>query len=254
MFVRVVRRLPAYAVVCGAALFSISSLADTTIFTALDDPATAKKPFDGNIQAGYTAQTGNTSNSSLSADTTMTWFNTNTANSIWGSARNTSSSGVRSSEKYQAGARSRYNLDDNNYIFGQGSWLSDRYNGYRARDVGAVGYGRQIWSGPVQTLSLEAGPGVRHDEFEQGGNSTRALAYASGAYSYQISDTAKFTQGLSVLANDETTYNSETALTVAINTHFSLKLAYDVTYNTKPPASAPDKTDTVTSINLVYGL
>lgn len=254
MSFRVVRRLSACAVVCGAALFSISSLADTTIFTALDDPATAKKPFEGNIQAGYTAQTGNTTNSSLSADTTMTWFNTNTANSIWGSARNTSSSGVRSSEKYQAGARSRYNLDDNNYVFGQGSWLSDRYNGYRARDVGAVGYGRQIWSGPVHTLNLEAGPGVRHDEFEQGGNSTRALAYASGAYSYKISDTAKFTQGLSVLANDETTYNSETALTVAINTHFSLKLAYDVTYNTKPPASAPDKTDTVTSINLVYGL
>ena len=254
MFVRVVRRLPAYAVVCGAALFSVSSLADTTIFTALDDPATAKKPFEGNIQAGYTAQTGNTTNSSLSADTTITWFNTNTANSIWGSARNTSSSGVRSSEKYQAGARSRYNLDDANYVFGQGSWLSDRYNGYRARDVGTVGYGRQIWSGPVHTLNLEAGPGVRHDEFEQGGNSTRALAYASGAYSYKISDTAKFTQGLSVLANDETTYNSETALIVAINNSFSLKLAYDVTYNTKPPASAPDKTDTVTSINLVYGL
>jgi len=65
---------------------------------------------------------------------------------------------------------------------------------------------------------------------------------------------ARFTQGVSVLANDETTLNSETALTVAINSHFSLKVAYDVTYNTKPPASAPDKTDTVTSVNLVYGM
>jgi len=85
MFFRVVRRLPACAVVCGAALFSISSLADTTIFTALDDPAQAKKPFEGNVQAGYSAQTGNTSNSTLNADTTMTWFDTNTAYSLWGS-------------------------------------------------------------------------------------------------------------------------------------------------------------------------
>ncbi|WP_413528971.1 YdiY family protein [Rahnella inusitata] len=254
MFFRVVRHLPVCAVVCGASLFSISSLADTTIFTALDDPAQAKKPFVGNVQAGYSAQTGNTSNSTLNADTTMTWFDTNTAYSLWGSARNTSSSGVRSSEKYQAGARTRYNMDNANYLFGQASWLSDRYNGYRARDVATVGYGRQIWSGPVHTLNLEAGPGVRHDEFQAGGNTTRALAYGSGTYGYQISDTAKFTQGVSVLANDETTLNSETALTVAINSHFSLKVAYDVTYNTKPPASAPDKTDTVTSVNLVYGM
>ena len=161
MFFRVVRHLPVCAVVCGASLFSISSLADTTIFTALDDPAQAKKPFVGNVQAGYSAQTGNTSNSTLNADTTMTWFGTNTANSLWGSARNTSSSGVRSSEKYQAGARTRYNIDNANYLFGQASWLSDRYNGYRARDVATVGYGRQIWSGPVHTLNLEAGPGVR---------------------------------------------------------------------------------------------
>ncbi|MDR3430987.1 MAG: DUF481 domain-containing protein [Rouxiella aceris] len=254
MFFRVVRHLPACAIVCGAALFSLSSLADTSVFTALDDPATAKKSFDGNVQAGYSAQTGNTSNSSLSADSTMTWFQTNTAYSLWGSARNASSSGVRSSEKYQAGGRSRYNMDDQNYLFAQGDWLSDRYNGYRSRDTATAGYGRQIWSGPVHTLNLEAGPGVRHDEYQQGGHTTKAIAYGSGTYSYKISDTAKFSEGVSVLANDDTTINSETALIVAINKSFSLKLAYDVTYNTKPPSSAPDKTDTVTSINLVYGL
>lgn len=254
MFFRVVRRLPACALVCGAALFSVSSLADTDVFTALDNPATAKKDFDGNVQAGYNAQTGNTSSNNLNANTTMTWFQPNTAYSIWGSAVNTSSSGVRSSEKYQAGGRTRYNLSDVNYLFGQANWLTDRFNGYHARDTATVGYGRQIWNGPVHTLNLEAGPGVRHDEYQAGGNATKAIAYASGTYSYQISDTAKFSEGVSVLANDDTTVNSETALSVAINKSFSLKLAYNITYNTQPPASAPDKTDTVTSINLVYGL
>ena len=143
--------------------------------------------------------------------------------------------------------------DNANYLFGQASWLSDVTMVYRARDVATVGYGRQIWSGPVHTLNLEAGPGVRHDEFQQGGNSTRALAYGSGTYGYQISDTAKFTQGVSVLANDETTLNSETALTVAINSHFSLKVAYDVTYNTKPPASGRIK-PIPSFVNLVYGM
>ena len=254
MFFKAARRLPACAIVCGAALFSVSTLADTDVFTALDNPATAKQPFVGNLQAGFNAQTGNTSSSNLNANTTMTWFNNDFANSIWGSAVNSSSSGVRSSEKYQAGARTRYNLSDVNYLFGQANWLTDRYNGYHARDTATVGYGRQLLNGPIHTLNLEAGPGVRHDEFQAGGNETKAIAYASGTYSYQISDTAKFSEGVSVLANDDTTLNSETALSVAINEKFSLKLAYNVTYNTKPPSSAPDKTDTVTSINLVYGL
>jgi putative salt-induced outer membrane protein len=79
MFFRVVRRLPACAIVCGAALFSVSSLADTDVFTALDNPATAKKNFDGNVQAGYSAQTGNSSSNNLNANTTMTWFQPNGA-------------------------------------------------------------------------------------------------------------------------------------------------------------------------------
>lgn len=251
---RVLRSLPRYALVCGATLFSVNSFADSTLFTALDDPSTAKKTFEGNVQAGYSAQTGNTKNSVLSADTTMTWFHPDTAYSLWGSARNASSNDERSSEKYQLGGRTRYNLSADNYLFGQASWLSDRYNGYRSRSVATLGYGRQILNGPVHTLRMEAGPGVRHDEFQQGGNQTRALAYGALTYDYQLSDNAKFTQALSVLANDETTFNSETALNVAINKSFALKLAYNVTYNTEPPASAPEKTDTTTTVSLVYNL
>jgi putative salt-induced outer membrane protein len=254
MFFRVVRRLSTCAILCGAALYSVSSLADNSIFTVLDDPSTAKKSFDGNVQAGFTAQTGNTTNSNLNAATTMTWFHDRTAYSLWGDARNTSSSGVRSSEKYDAGARSRYNLDSDNYLFGQFSWLNDRYNGYHARNVVTAGYGRQIWNGPVHTLNLEFGPGYRADQYVGGGHKNTALGYASTTYSYKVSDNTKFTQGFNVLGADDITLNSETALTVAINKAFSLKLAYDVTHNTKPPASAPDKTDTVTSINIVYNM
>ncbi len=37
-----------------------------------------------------------------------------------------------------------YNLTDMNYVFSQGSWLTDRYNGYQQRDVVTADYGRQI--------------------------------------------------------------------------------------------------------------
>lgn len=240
--------------VLGLSLASFATFADTDIFTALDDPSTAKKSFDGNIQAGYTAQSGNTHNSNLAANSTMTWFQTNNAYSIWGEAANNSSDDKRSAEKYQAGARARHNMDADNFLFTQGSWLSDRYNGYRSRSTLVAGYGRQIWNGPVHTLRLEAGPGVRHDEFQGGGNTTKALAYGAASYGYQLTDNAQFIQGLSILANDDTTVNSETGLNVKINDHFSLKVSYNVTYNQDPPSSAPKHTDTKTAVALVYGM
>ncbi|RWR03493.1 membrane protein [[Pantoea] beijingensis] len=238
----------------SAGTFCHQALADNSVFTSMDDPSTAKKPFEGSASAGYLAQTGNTKSSSLAAATNMTWYQTRTAYSLWGNASNTSSNDERSSETYQVGARSRYNMTDYDYLFGQASWLSDRLNGYDGRSIFAAGYGRQILNGPIHSLRIEAGPGVRYDDFHEGGHDTQALAYGALSYQWQLTDTTRFIQGVSVLGSDDTTVNSETGLQVAINDHFSLKLAYNVTWNQNPPESAPDKTDTKTSIQLSYAM
>ncbi len=46
---------------------------------------------------------------------------------------------------------------------------------------------------------------------------------------WQMTDNAKFSQGVSVFGAEDTTVNSESALNVAINAHFALKVAYNVT-------------------------
>ncbi|ADM42683.1 DUF481 domain-containing protein [Edwardsiella piscicida] len=239
-----------------AALYGVNACADSTLFTALDDPSTAKQPFTGNIQAGYNSQSGNSNNSSLLADTTMTWFNRDaaTAYSLWGTANNAESNGTRSAEKYQAGARTRYNVTTDNYMFGQVNWLNDRFAGYASRTTGTAGYGRQIFSSPSQDLRVEFGPGIRHDEYREGGRSTRALAYGAANYTYQLTKNTQFTQGVSALSNEDTSLNSETALNVGINDAFSLRLSYNVTYNSEPPASAPKHTDRTSAITLQYNL
>ena len=125
-------------------------------------------------------------------------------------------------------------------------------NGYRERDVFTAGYGRQFLNGPVHSFRFEFGPGVRYDEYTDGDTKTQPLGYASGTYAWQFTDNAKFTQGVSVFGADDTTLNSETALNVAINEHFGLKVAYNVTWNSEPPASAPEHTDRRTTISLGY--
>ncbi|XTZ36779.1 DUF481 domain-containing protein [Salmonella enterica] len=245
------KTVPALVIAAGV-LASMNAAADDTVFTVMDDPSTAKKPFEGSLNGGYLAQSGNTRSSSLTADSTLTWYGNTTAWSLWGNASNTSSNDERSSEKYAVGGRSRYNLTDYDYLFGQVSWLTDRYNGYRDRDIATTGYGRQILNGPVHSLRFEFGPGVRYDKYTDGDTKTTALGYASGTYAWQLSDNAKFTQGVSVFGADDTTLNSETALNVAINDHFGLKVAYNLTWNSEPPSTAPEHTDRRTTISLGY--
>ncbi|MET3066558.1 DUF481 domain-containing protein [Atlantibacter hermannii] len=249
---KLLKTVPSVVMLAGSALFSHFATADDSVFTVMDDPSSAKKPLEGYLNGGYLAQSGNTKSSSLTADSALTWYGSTTAWSLWGNASNNSSNDERSSEKYALGGRSRYNMTDTDYLFGQGSWLTDRYNGYHERDVVTAGYGRQFLSGPVHSLRFEFGPGVRYDEYTDGTDKTQALGYASGAYAWQFTDNAKFTQGVSVFGADDTTVNSETALNVAINDHFGLKVAYNVTWNSNPPSSAPDHTDTRTSVTLGY--
>ncbi|EKN6528851.1 YdiY family protein [Salmonella enterica] len=246
------KAVPAVVMLAGGVFASLYAAADDSVFTVMDDPSTAKKPFEGNLNAGYLAQSGNTKSSSLTADTAMTWYGQRTAWSLWGNASNTSSNDERSSEKYAVGARNRFNMTDYDYTFGQASWLTDRFNGYRQRDVLTAGYGRQFLNGPVHSFRFEFGPGVRYDEHTDDTTETQPLGYASGSYAWQLTDNAKFTQGVSVFGAEDTTLNSETALNVAINEHFGLKVGYNLTWNSQPPESAPEHTDRRTTVTLGY--
>ena len=242
------------ALLLTAGVFAQQAYADNSVFTSMDDPSTAKKPFEGSASAGYLAQSGNTTSSSLTAQTNMTWYQESMAYSLWGNASNTSSNDERSSETYTVGGRSRYNLNSSDYLFGQASWLSDRFNGYDSRDTMTAGYGRQILNGPVHSLRAELGPGVRYDDYHDGGHQTKALAYGALSYQWQLTDTTKFIQGVSVLSTlgNDTTLNPATGLQVAINSHFSLKLAYDLTWHNYPPSSPLARTDCTSPAPLSY--
>ncbi|THK20617.1 hypothetical protein DIZ31_25655, partial [Escherichia coli] len=41
----------------GGMFASLNAAADDSVFTVMDDPASAKKPFEGNLNAGYLAYT-----------------------------------------------------------------------------------------------------------------------------------------------------------------------------------------------------
>lgn len=69
---KLLKTVPAALMLAGGVFASLNATADDTVFTVMDDPSTAKKPFEGNVNAGYLAQSGNTKSSSMTADSTLT--------------------------------------------------------------------------------------------------------------------------------------------------------------------------------------
>ncbi len=115
---KLLKAVPAVVMLAGGVFASLYAAADDSVFTVMDDPL-PRKTFEGNLNAGYLAQSGNTKSSSLTADTAMTGMDNVPPRSLWGNASNTSSNDERSSEKYAVGARNRFNMTDYDYTFGQ---------------------------------------------------------------------------------------------------------------------------------------
>lgn len=237
-----------------ASVVSMPVLADITDFTAMDDPSSAKTPFKGQAEAGYTGHSGNSDDSSFNAALTGTWFHDPWSYSLWANANNASSDGDQTAERYSVGGRNRYNLDSKNYLFGQLSWENNRYSGYDSRVNAIGGYGRQILSSDRQSLSAEVGPGFRYDKYHSGGSASRLVGYGALTYGYQFTKNASFSEKLATeVAAGNTTTSSVTALNVAINDRFTLALSYAIENNSKPPSDVDHKTDTTTNVSLVYG-
>lgn len=53
---KLLKTVPAIVMLAGGMFASLNAAADDSVFTVMDDPASAKKPFEGNLNAGYLAQ------------------------------------------------------------------------------------------------------------------------------------------------------------------------------------------------------
>ena len=50
---KLLKTVPAALMLAGGVFAAMSATADDSVFTVMDDPTAAKKPFEGNLNAGY---------------------------------------------------------------------------------------------------------------------------------------------------------------------------------------------------------
>ena len=172
----------------------------------------------------------------------------------------------RTNEKYSISAQGNYKLNEkHSHLFIYGSHVSDYFGAYRNESVISAGYGLRLIDRSDMWLNAEIGPGYKY--FQYPDNSTEVddngeslageregevIALGKVDYNWQISDSARFTQLVSVEYGDSNTKTrSETALLAKINGSLQMKVAFNVTNNSEV-ADDEESTDTETSLTLVY--
>ncbi|NVF15058.1 MULTISPECIES: DUF481 domain-containing protein [Halomonadaceae] len=222
-------------------------------FYAPPPPKEDAPVFSGDAELGFTHLSGNTNSQTLIGKTRLTWLTGKFTYSLRGEVRNVSKDNETSAEQYLVAGRERYELDGPHYLFGFARWEKDRFAGYDQQLSAIGGYGRQILENDTHTLSLEAGPGYRHDRLRDYDDERLMVTYTALDYRWEFSDYADIEQEMSLEYTDQnTTSRSLTALTARLNSKLSLRLSHEIKHNSQPPDDTSERTDSTTSASLLY--
>jgi len=208
--------------------------------------------WSGSTELGASITTGNTDSSTINAKLDIGYEREPWKYALRLEALRSSEDGEDTADRVLAEFKSDYTLTERSYLFGVLRGTRDEFSGYDYQASAAAGYGRKLWVSDKGYWDAEIGPGVRIAETEDGERETNLIARVASGLEYRFSDFAKFSQDVTVLAGENNTeIESVTGLTSSLTDTLAMKLSYTVQHNTEVPAGT-EKTDTYTSINLVY--
>ncbi len=216
------------------------------------------KTFAGEAELGATLTTGNTDTSSFKARLGLKQELGNWENAYLLEGLYKEDSGENTAKRYYAGIQGDYKFDEKNYMYVTANYEVDPFTGFDYKAVGSAGYGHKFIDNGRTFLSAEIGPGYIYKKLDDEqslalGYDTEDSVVAHGAlnFSYEITESSKFTQLFVADYGDSLEGRSESALTANIIGALAMKFAVIVRYNSEPLENFKS-TDTETNMTLLY--
>ncbi|MDE2051367.1 MAG: DUF481 domain-containing protein [Gammaproteobacteria bacterium] len=162
-------------------------------------------------------------------------------------------------------------LSKRTFWFSTARWDRNLFTGFAYQESVASGAGFKFIDTPATLLAGELGAGYRIEKPETltldtagnvesrtrvPGSMTRDAVLQAGLnYSHSITRSTKLTNTFLVqYGSTDTTTIDNLALQVKVDASLALAVGIQLVNNTNPPAGSVKRTDTVMTINLVYGL
>jgi putative salt-induced outer membrane protein len=211
-----------------------------------------EKPREASFALGYVGTTGNTDTSTFNAEFLLTLRDAPWTHNVKFQALGSQENSRAKAERYFLEDKSDFALDADQYVFGKGSYLDDRFSGYSYQATGTAGYGRYLVRQDNFTLEGFGGLGYRRSELVSGLSNGEGILTVGQKLGWSISDSSKLVQSFSSdIGNDLTLSIFEVGLESQIIDRIATKIAFQARNISEVPLGNK-KTDTQTSVSLVY--
>lgn len=208
----------------------------------------------GKGELGFVLARGNSDADTVNTKLEMARQTESWKNAFTVAALRSSSEGERSAERYAVSWQTDFRFHPKSYWYNGARYEDDRFSGFDYQASLSTGLGHRFRDDEELKIFAQAGVGFRRFENSLTGDTNDSVIFSSELrYEQQLTETASLRNKLLLEAGDANTFaTNELALQVKINARFSLAAGLGVRHNTDPPPNRK-KTDTLTTLNLVYG-
>lgn len=226
----------------------------------------ARADWTGKGEAGLVLANGNTDSKTGNvkldlANTLEKW-----KHAFGGSAIYAATDGETTGQRWEVHEQSDYNFNARAFWFGAGRYEDDRFSGFEYQATASTGLGYRFIDNERTLFTGTAGVGYKffetrdaYDEtgpvpvlLQEGESDSQVVFRGSLDLSHQLTDTSKLLDKFLVESGSDNTFvQNDIGIQVQMTDVIALSAAYSVRYNTDPPLGF-GKTDTLTTLNLVY--
>ena len=226
----------------------------------------ARADWSGKGEAGLVIATGNTETETANAKFQLANEVDKWKHQFGGAALYASSDDEgTTAQRWEAFEQSDYNFSPRTFWFGAARYEDDEFSGFEYQAIVSTGIGRKFIDTDVTKFVGTAGVGYKvfetRDAFddaggliEEGDTDNQVVFRGTLDYDHQLTPTTSVLDKFVVEAGADNTFlQNDLTLQVKMTDVLALAVGYSVRHNTDPPVGF-EKTDTLTTINLVYEL
>jgi putative salt-induced outer membrane protein len=224
----------------------------------------ARADWTGKGEAGLVLANGNTNTKNANAKLDLATTRDAWKHAVGFAGVYAQADELTTGQRWEVFEQSDYNFSPRSFWFGAGRYEDDRFSGFEYQATLSTGLGRHFIDNEHTKLTGTAGVGYKFFEtrdtfddtgtilLQQGESDSEAVFRGTVDYAHELTATTKLIDKFLVEAGADNTFvQNDIGIQVKITDVLALAAAYSVRHNTDPPLGFR-KTDTLTTLNLVY--
>jgi len=224
----------------------------------------AHADWTGKGEAGLVIASGNTETETANAKVQGTYESENWKNTVGAAALYASDEEGKTANRWDAFGQLDWKFTTRNFLFGAARYEEDEFSGFEYQATASYGIGRRFLDSPSTKMVATLGAGYKfletRDAFDpetgelisEGESDSEVVFRGTLDLDHQFTATTSLINKFIVESGADNTFaQNELSLQVKMTDVLALAVGYSVRHNTDPPPEFK-KTDTLTTINLVY--